>query len=120
MIRTPDGPHLRVARGGAAKVDDHHPKLRSYLADDDGLHIGDFVTGDPDQRTGRMAKVDRLGENRVRLEIHHLAVDAVSWGSSLDDLAAARRGEELPPVPVQFRQRASAGEDLPPRASTAR
>ncbi|GLX93432.1 hypothetical protein Hesp01_13820 [Herbidospora sp. NBRC 101105] len=94
-----------------AKVAAHHPMLRSRLADD-GLHIGEFTVGDLDPRVGRMVAVDWLGD-RVRLSIHHLAVDAVSWGVILDDLVAAWRGEELAPVPVQFHQWAAAGDDLP-------
>ncbi len=111
VIRLPAGLTFDRFEDLLRKVADHHPMLRSRLADD-GLHIGDFVTGDLDPRSGRMVSVDRLGD-RVRLSIHHLAVDAVSWGVILDDLAAAWRGDALPPVPVQFRQWASPGDDLP-------
>ncbi|GAB1824331.1 non-ribosomal peptide synthetase [Herbidospora sp. RD11066] len=111
VIRVPSGLTSAEFDSLLRKVADHHPMLRSHLADD-GLHVGDFVTGDLDPRAGRMVKVDWLGD-RVRLSIHHLAVDAVSWGVILDDLAAVWRGEALVPVPVQFRQWASPGDDLP-------
>jgi pristinamycin I synthase-2 len=44
---------------------------------------------------------DRPG--RLLLTIHHLAVDAVSWGIVRADLAAAWRGDELPPSGTPFR-----------------
>ncbi|MGC0335298.1 amino acid adenylation domain-containing protein [Streptomyces sp. SLBN-8D4] len=44
---------------------------------------------------------DRPG--RLLLTIHHLAVDAVSWGILRADLAAAWRGDELPPPGTPFR-----------------
>ncbi|WP_051760109.1 non-ribosomal peptide synthetase [Herbidospora cretacea] len=111
VLRVPAG--LTPERFGELlrTVADHHPMLRSRLAGD-GLQIGEFTVGDLDPRAGRMVAVDWLGD-RVRLSIHHLAVDAVSWGVILDDLATAWRGEELPPVPVHFHQWATAGDDLP-------
>ncbi|WP_066361246.1 non-ribosomal peptide synthetase [Herbidospora mongoliensis] len=111
VIRTPAGLTPERLTELLRAVAAHHPMLRSYLADD-GLHIGDFTVGELDPRSGRMVKVDWFGDT-FRLSIHHLAVDAVSWGVILDDLATLWRGEELAPVPVQFRQWASAGEDLP-------
>ncbi len=111
VIRVPAGLTHDRFEELLGKVADHHPMLRSRLADD-GLHIGAFEIGDLDPRAGRMVAVDWLGD-RVRLSIHHLAVDAVSWGVILDDLAAAWRGREPAPVPVQFRQWATAGDDLP-------
>ncbi|MFF7646159.1 amino acid adenylation domain-containing protein [Streptomyces canus] len=45
---------------------------------------------------------DRPG--RLLLTIHHLAVDAVSWGIVRADLAAAWRGDELAPSGTPFRQ----------------
>ncbi|MFJ4206088.1 amino acid adenylation domain-containing protein [Streptomyces sviceus] len=44
---------------------------------------------------------DRPG--RLLLTIHHLAVDAVSWGIVRADLAAAWRGDERPPTGTPFR-----------------
>ncbi|QNP68636.1 amino acid adenylation domain-containing protein [Streptomyces roseirectus] len=43
-------------------------------------------------------------EGRLLLTVHHLAVDAVSWGVLRDDLAAAWRGEQLPPCGTPFRE----------------
>ncbi|MEV4312841.1 amino acid adenylation domain-containing protein [Actinocrispum sp. NPDC049592] len=39
----------------------------------------------------------------LRLSIHHLAIDGVSWQILLPDLEAALRGETLPPVPTSLR-----------------
>ncbi|WP_329570737.1 non-ribosomal peptide synthetase [Kitasatospora sp. NBC_01266] len=45
---------------------------------------------------------------RLLLVVHHLVVDGVSWRILLPDLAAAWRGEQLPPVATSLRSWATA------------
>lgn len=49
------------------------------------------------------------GSNKLFLAAHHLAVDAISWGILLDDLASACREEPLGPPPPSF---ATIGSEL--------
>ncbi|MEU5691912.1 non-ribosomal peptide synthase/polyketide synthase [Actinosynnema sp. NPDC020468] len=49
---------------------------------------------------------------RLLLVIHHLVVDEVSWRILVPDLAAACRGEELPPPSASFRRWAHHLRDL--------
>jgi amino acid adenylation domain-containing protein/non-ribosomal peptide synthase protein (TIGR01720 family) len=61
-----------------------------------------------DPRAGVMVQaVFSPARDELRLAVHHLAVDGVSWHVLLGDLEAALRGEPLAPVPVSFRQWAS-------------
>jgi len=55
-----------------------------------------------DPYAGRMIEA-RWSDKKLRLAIHHLAVDAVSWHILHDDLRAALRGEVLPPEPTPFK-----------------
>ncbi|MEU7717502.1 amino acid adenylation domain-containing protein [Streptomyces tibetensis] len=58
-----------------------------------------------DPYTGRMLHAVWFPEDRrLLLAVHHLAVDGVSWRILLPDLAAAWRGEALPPVGTSLRR----------------
>ncbi|WP_344820456.1 amino acid adenylation domain-containing protein [Actinoplanes cyaneus] len=75
---------------------DRHDVLRARWTGD-GLHVpapgtvraGDLIGAtDLDPSAGRMLRAEPRGD-RVLLEIHHLAVDAVSWPILISDLTAA-------------------------------
>ncbi|MBM2616682.1 amino acid adenylation domain-containing protein [Actinoplanes sp. LDG1-06] len=85
---------------------DRHDMLRARWTGD-GLHVpppgsvraGDVIGGHLDPVAGRMVAAEIAGD-RLRLTVHHLAVDAVSWPILLGDLAA---DGPLPAVGTSFR-----------------
>ncbi|WP_438871082.1 condensation domain-containing protein, partial [Paractinoplanes durhamensis] len=74
---------------------DRHDVLRARWTGD-GLHVpapgavraADLIGAALDPAAGRMLRAE-LRDDQVLLEIHHLAVDAVSWPILLADLASA-------------------------------
>jgi amino acid adenylation domain-containing protein/non-ribosomal peptide synthase protein (TIGR01720 family) len=90
---------------------DHHDLLRARLRPDWTLEVpppgavraADLIgRADLAPRDGVMLRAE-LQPGRLRLVVHHLVVDGVSWRILVEDLARAAAGEPLPPVGTSFR-----------------
>jgi non-ribosomal peptide synthase protein (TIGR01720 family) len=123
LIAPPGADPARLATALQAVVD-HHGALRTRVVrsgdewslealppgDVDAAElIGEPGTG-PVPEDGVMLRLVPLGDDRLHLVVHHLAIDGVSWRVLTEDLAAAwdavaaGRQPELTPVPTSFRQ----------------
>ncbi|WP_262414534.1 non-ribosomal peptide synthetase [Streptomyces sp. ST1015] len=125
VLVTPVGADERSLTAALQAVVDHHDVLRMRVGADwsavipapGGVRVAvKRVTSPEELKTDRLAP--EQGElvravwydagpgrqGRLLLTVHHLAVDGVSWGILRADLAAAWRGEQLPPKGTPFRQ----------------
>ncbi|MBB5080137.1 non-ribosomal peptide synthetase [Nonomuraea endophytica] len=110
---TPDPDRLRAA---LARLTAHHDALRlrlrrspdgwtQHLAateDADLLHQGPAQGSGLDLEHGPLVRA-HLDGRELTITIHHVAVDIVSWGILLDDLATAYQGLALPQKTTSFR-----------------
>ena len=118
VIHVPEGLDEAGVLAGLQALLDHHDALRMRLADD-GLVIGEpgsvsaadcLGDGEPDPRTGPALRATWCDTARLRLTVHHLAVDGVSWRILVPDLleawAAIEAGRDvvLAPVGTSFRR----------------
>ena len=96
---------------------------RLHLVHVDSLAAAEALAADLDLAGGCLLQAALIGERRLHLAVHHLAVDAVSWGILVADLnsayaqAVAHRPVTLPPPTTAFGawgaalQRLAAAED---------
>ncbi|MFF5078188.1 amino acid adenylation domain-containing protein [Actinoplanes sp. NPDC000266] len=114
VIRTPAG----LTRGDLTerlqKLIDHHDMLRArwtgtalHVPPPGTVNAADLIAPGVAPAEGRMLSAEPLDGDRLRLTIHHLAVDAVSWPILLSDLAAEG---PLPSAGTSFRSWALALE----------
>ena len=118
VVRVPAGLDEAGVLAGLQMLLDHHDVLRMRLAGEE-LVIGEpgsvravdcLGEGSPDPRSGVMLRAVRIGAERLRLSVHHLAVDGVSWRILIADLVAAwaaveaGREPRLDPVGTSFRR----------------
>ncbi|HEY0806049.1 MAG TPA: amino acid adenylation domain-containing protein, partial [Pseudonocardiaceae bacterium] len=61
------------------------------------------VLGDIDLANGPLLRAEKLDDHTVRLVIHHLVVDGVSWRILLEDFDKACQGKDLGPKTTSFR-----------------
>ena len=89
---------------------DHHDLLRARLRPDWTLEVPPPGAVRAADLIGRTKLAPRDGvmlraqwqPGRLRLVVHHLVVDGVSWRILVEDLARAAAGEPLPPVGTSF------------------
>ena len=112
VVRIPAGLDDAGVTAGLQALLDHHDALRMRL-DGTRLIIGEpgsaragdcLGDGTPDPRSGTMLRAARTGPGELRLTVHHLAVDAVSWQILVPDLLAAWAGRDLAPAGTSFRR----------------
>ncbi|MBW4716879.1 non-ribosomal peptide synthase/polyketide synthase [Saccharothrix sp. SC076] len=121
LLRTPDDLTESALRAGLAALVHAHPMLR---ARSDGRAVTVAPTGEahlrwltgvvdwPAEARREQRDLDLAGPlvravatpGRLLLVIHHLVVDEVSWRILVPDLAAACRGEVIPPTGTSFRR----------------
>ncbi|MFB4300559.1 non-ribosomal peptide synthase/polyketide synthase [Actinomadura sp. NTSP31] len=112
VVPIPTGLDEAGLLAGLQALLDHHDVLRMRL-DGEGLVISEpgsvraadcLGGGSPDPRSGAMLRAERTGGDRLRLTVHHLAVDGVSWRILVSDLQAAwaeiEAGRPARPAPV--------------------
>ncbi|WP_416968655.1 amino acid adenylation domain-containing protein [Streptomyces sp. 4F14] len=125
VLVTPVGADEHSLTAALQAVVDHHAALRMRVGADWSADIpapgtasagvrrvtdrAELKADQLDSERGELVRAvwydagpDRQG--RLLLTVHHLAVDGVSWGILRTDLAAAWRGEQLPPTGTPFRQ----------------
>ncbi|GGS36135.1 hypothetical protein GCM10010171_33460 [Actinokineospora fastidiosa] len=109
LLRAPDDITPDKLDQAVQRLIDHHDALRARLVRGREWHLhidppgskADLHSGlDPD--AGRMVDV-ALVDGHVRIRVHHLVVDGVSWRVLIDDLAKAYAGEPLEPVQTSLR-----------------
>nr|WP_253835268.1 non-ribosomal peptide synthase/polyketide synthase [Actinokineospora globicatena] len=109
----PDVDHARLL-AAVGRVVDHHPALRTRFFQTDAGWVQEptdsGVTDRIDIASGRVVRA-AVEHDQLRLEVHHLVIDAVSWRVVLADLERAYRGEFLAPA-VPFGQWAHQLADL--------
>ncbi|WP_338686825.1 amino acid adenylation domain-containing protein [Streptomyces acidiscabies] len=125
VLVTPVGADERSLTAALQAVVDHHDVLRMRVGADwsadipapGSVQVAVRRVADPRDLTADQLDPER-GElvravwydagpgrqGRLLLTVHHFAVDGVSWGVLRADLAAAWRGEQLPPKGTPFRQ----------------
>ncbi|CDR01846.1 non-ribosomal peptide synthetase [Streptomyces iranensis] len=75
----------------------------------DATAVANQAAGRLDPESGNVVAFSWLAASRTLVvTVHHLAVDSVSWLVLLDDLAAALRGETLPPPTTSYAEYAEA------------
>ncbi|XVV08454.1 amino acid adenylation domain-containing protein [Actinoplanes sp. CA-131856] len=120
VMGTPAGLTRDELTARLQKLIDHHDMLRArwtgtalHVPPPGTLNAADLIAPGVDPVRGRMVSAEPLDGDRLRLTIHHLAVDAVSWPILLADLATEG---PLPPVGTSFRSWALALEAADRRA----
>ena len=118
VVRVPPGLDEAGVIAGLQALLDHHDALRMRLTGD-GLVVDEpgsacaadcLGKGDPDPSSGTMLRAVWGDPGELRLTVHHLAVDAVSWQILVPDLLAAwsaiaaGREPALAPVVTSFRR----------------
>ncbi|XVU29838.1 amino acid adenylation domain-containing protein [Actinoplanes sp. CA-054009] len=114
VIRTPAGLSTADLTARLQKLIDHHDMLRArwtgtalHVPPPGTVNATGLLTPGVAPAEGRMLSAEPLDGDRLRLTIHHLAVDAVSWPILLSDLAT---DGPLPPAGTSFRSWALALE----------
>ncbi|MEU8820497.1 amino acid adenylation domain-containing protein [Actinoplanes sp. NPDC048796] len=107
VIRTPPGLTREELADRLQRLIDHHDMLRARwtgtalrVPPPGAVTASGLIGSGVAPSEGRMLSAEPLDGDRLRLTIHHLAVDAVSWPILLADLAA---DGPLPPVGTSFR-----------------
>jgi amino acid adenylation domain-containing protein/non-ribosomal peptide synthase protein (TIGR01720 family) len=124
ILTAPPGADAARLAATLQAVVDHHGALRTQVVQSgDGWTLEALPPGGidaaallgepgaaPAPEDGVMLRLVLLGDDRLQLVVHHLAIDGVSWRVITEDLAvawdavAAGRQPELTPVPTSFRQ----------------
>ncbi|SNY72988.1 non-ribosomal peptide synthetase [Paractinoplanes atraurantiacus] len=114
VISTPAGLTRAALIERLQRLIDHHDMLRArwtgtalHVPPPGTVNAADLLSPGVAPAEGRMLSAELLDGDRLRLTIHHLAVDAVSWPILLADLAA---DGPLPTVGTSFRSWALALE----------